>query len=117
MSSPKPPRQGVITLAIRDKETLHASYMPYLKNGGLFIPTDRTYELGDEVFVLLSLMDETERYPVTGKVVWITPKTTLGNQPVGVGIQFNGLESNMVQKKIEAYIAGMEKAGRPTYTM
>ena len=63
------PKQGVMSVAIKDKNTLYASYMPYIKNGGIFIPTDKPFELGDEVFLLLSLMEESERFPITGKVV------------------------------------------------
>lgn len=114
---PKPPKQGVMSLAIRDKNTLYAGYMPFLKNGGLFIPTDKPFELDDEVFLLLTLMEEPERFPVTGKVVWITPKAALGNRPMGIGIQFSGMESNTVQKKIETYLAGTLKSERPTNTM
>ncbi|HXH04561.1 MAG TPA: PilZ domain-containing protein [Candidatus Competibacteraceae bacterium] len=111
------PKQGVMSLAIKDKNTLYASYMPFLKNGGIFIPTDKPFELGDEVFLLLSLMDEPERYPVTGKVVWITPRGTLGGRPQGVGIQFSGAEGSTVQKKIETYLAGGLNSDRPTSTM
>ena len=112
----KAPKQGVMSLAIRDKKTLYASYMPFLKNGGLFIPTDKTFELGDEVFLLLSLMEETERFPVTGKVVWITPRTTPGRQ-MGIGIQFSGIDGVDVQQKIETYLAGTLKSDRPTNTL
>ncbi len=111
------PKQGVMSLAIRDKSTLYASYMPFLKNGGIFIPTDKAFELGDEVFLLLSLMEEPERFPVTGKVVWITPKGSLGGRPQGIGIQFGGNEGAMVQKKIETYLAGGLNSDRPTNTM
>ncbi len=114
----KTPKQGVMSLAVKDKKTLYASYMPYLKNGGIFIPTDRPFELGDEVFLLLSLMNEPQRFPVTGKVVWITPKGALGGRPMGIGIQFGtSLEDNNVQKKIETYLAGALQADRTTYTM
>jgi len=111
------PKQGVMSLAIRDKQILHASYMPFLKGGGIFIPTDKPFELGDEVFLLLSLMEESQRYPVTGKVVWITPKASLGGRPTGVGIQFSGLEGDNIQKKIETYLAGYTHADQPTYTI
>jgi type IV pilus assembly protein PilZ len=47
--------------------------MPFVRNGGLFIPTAKSYKLGDEVFMLLNLMDEPEKIPVAGKVVCITP--------------------------------------------
>lgn len=116
-SPSKNPRQGMMSLAIRDKNTLYGAYMPFLKNGGLFIPTDKSFELGDEVFLLLTLMDEPERFPITGKVVWVTPKAALGNRPMGIGIQFSGMEGSSVQKKIETYLAGTMKSERLTNTM
>jgi type IV pilus assembly protein PilZ len=119
MSEPKTttPKQGVMSLVIRDKNALLAAYMPYLKNGGIFIPTDRPFELGDEVFLLLSLMGEAQRYPVTGKVVWINPPNALGGRRPGIGIQFSGLEGSNIQKKIETYLAGVLQSDRPTDTM
>ena len=53
----KNPRQGILSLTIRDKSSLYAAYMPFIKNGGLFIPTNKAYKLGDEVFMLLTLSD------------------------------------------------------------
>lgn len=117
MAATKAPKQGLMPLAIRDKNALMAAYMPFLKSGGIFIPTDRSFELGDEVFVLLSLMDEPQRYAVTGKVVWITPRAALGGRPAGIGIQFSGVEGDNVQKKIETYLAGATNSERPTHTM
>ena len=114
MSSPKA-KQGFMHLAIRDKNALHAAYMPFLKNGGVFISTNKTFELGDEVFLLLTLMDDPERYPVTGKVVWITPKVALGGRPVGIGIHF-GDDGAAVQQKILTYL-GNTPGERPTFTM
>ena len=109
-------RPGVIPLAIKDKETLYASYMPFLSDGGLFVPTNKEYELGEEVFVLLSLLEEAQRFPVTGRVVWSCPKPSAG-RPAGIGIHFTGQQSVTVQKKIETYLAGSDKSDRPTYTM
>ncbi|MFN2350226.1 MAG: pilus assembly protein PilZ, partial [Thioalkalivibrio sp.] len=40
--------QGILSLAIKDKNSLYAAYMPFVKNGGLFIPTQKPYKLGDE---------------------------------------------------------------------
>lgn len=112
-SGPKP---GMITHAIKDRDTLYASYMPFLLEGGLFIPTDKSYDIGDEVFVLLSLLDEPQRYPVTGRVVWISPKSGSG-RPAGIGIHFSGPQSEVVRNKIETYLATMQKSARPTHTM
>lgn len=117
MTTTKTPKQGLMPLTIRDKNSLLAAYMPFLKSGGVFIPTEKSFELGDEVFVLLSLMGEPQRHAVTGKVVWITPKAALGGRPAGIGIQFSGVEGDLVQKKIETYLAGAGNSDRPTHTM
>ena len=68
MSAPGMPRarQGILSLTIKDKNALYAAYMQFVKNGGLFIPTTKKYNIGDEVFMLLSLMEEAERLPVAG---------------------------------------------------
>jgi type IV pilus assembly protein PilZ len=109
-------RNGILSLTIRDKAVLYAAYMPFIKNGGLFIPTNKSYSLGDEVFMLLNLMDEPEKIPVAGKVVWITPKGAQGNRAAGIGVQFN-IDSEAASKKIETYLAGTLESDRPTHTM
>ena len=109
-------RNGILSLTIRDKAVLYAAYMPLIKNGGLFIPTNKSYSLGDEVFMLLNLMDEPEKIPVAGKVVWITPKGAQGNRAAGIGVQFNA-DSETASKKIETYLAGTLESDRPTHTM
>ena len=103
-------RSGILTLTIKDKAVLYAAYMPYIRQGGLFIPTQKQYRLGDEVFLLLNLMDEPEKIPVAGKVIWITPRGAQGNRAAGIGVQFNG-EDETARTKIEAYLAGLEAAG------
>jgi len=110
------PRNGILSLTIKDKAVLYAAFMPFIKNGGLFIPTNKTYKLGAEVFILLSLMEEPEKLPIAGKVVWITPKGAQGSRAAGIGIQFNN-EDDTVLKKIETYLAGALDSDRPTYTL
>jgi len=116
MSTPSP-RQGILTLAIKDKTALYGAYMPFIKNGGLFIPTSKQYRLGDEVFMLLTLMDQAERMPVAGKIVWITPRGAHGRRATGIGVQFSEQDGGATQKKIETYLAGALGADRPTHTM
>lgn len=108
-------RNGILNLNIKDQQTLYSCYMPFIQNGGLFIQTRRNYMLGDEVFVLLDLIDEGEKIPVTGKVVWLTPKGH-GSRKEGVGIQLNPNHSDVVNK-IETYLAGMLTSDKPTLTM
>ncbi|MEC8427295.1 MAG: PilZ domain-containing protein [Pseudomonadota bacterium] len=109
-------RNGILSLTIKDKAVLYAAYMPFVKNGGLFIPTGKNYSLGDEVFMLLNLMDEPEKIPVAGKVVWVTPKGAQGNRAAGVGVQFSD-QDDTAAKKIETYLAGSLDSDRPTHTM
>ncbi|MEA2094249.1 MAG: PilZ domain-containing protein [Pseudomonadota bacterium] len=111
------PRQGILSLTIKDKSALYAAYMPYIQGGGLFIPTRKNYMLGDEVFMLLTLMDEPEKLPVAGKVVWITPVGAQGNRAAGIGVQFSGQDDGAARNKIETYLAGALEADRPTHTM
>ena len=107
---------GILSLAIKDKAVLYAAYMPFIRNGGLFIPTKKEYGLGDEVFMLLNLMDEAEKLPVAGKVVWITPKGAGGTKAAGIGVQFND-QDDVARTKIETYLAGALQSDRHTHTM
>ncbi len=117
MSKIPPARQGILSLTIKDKNALYAAYMQFVENGGLFIPTNKKYQLGDEVFMLLTLMDETERIPVAGKIIWITPAGAEGNRAAGIGVQFSDQDDGMARNKIETYLAGALKSDRPTHTM
>ncbi|OQX34852.1 MAG: pilus assembly protein PilZ [Candidatus Sedimenticola endophacoides] len=81
-------RQGILSLTIKDKNALYAAYMQFVKNGGLFIPTNKKYKIGDE-----------------------------GNKAAGVGVQFSEQDGGMTRNKIEGYLAGALKSERPTHTM
>ncbi len=117
-TSPPPIRQGILSLTIKDKGALYAAYMPFVKSGGLFIPTNKDYNLGDEVFMLLKLMDESEKLPIVGKVIWMTPKGAQGNRVAGIGVQFaSDQDGENARKKIETYLGGALKSERPTHTM
>ena len=115
-TSEKISRHGILSLTIKDKAVLYAAYMPFIKNGGLFIPTVKQYQTGNEVFMLLNLMDETEKIPIAGTVVWVTPKRTQGNRASGIGVQFND-EDNVARTKIENYLGGLLNSDKPTHTM
>jgi type IV pilus assembly protein PilZ len=110
------PRSGILSLTIKDKAVLYAAYMPFIQGGGLFIPTSKQYQLGEDVFMLLKLMEEPEKIPAAGKIVWITPKGAQGNKVAGIGVQFTG-EETMAKDKIETYLAGALSSDRLTHTM
>ncbi len=112
-----PTKSGMLSLSIKDKAALYAAYMPFIKNGGLFIPTNKNYKLGDDVFMLLTLMDDTERLPVAGKIIWMTPNGAQGNRATGIGVQFSEQDKGLTRNKIETHLAGALKSDRITHTM
>lgn len=112
------PRPSVIQLAIKEKAALYAAYVPLFSEGGIFIPTSRDYKLGDDVYVLLSLPDDAQRYPVAGKVAWVTPAKAASNRTQGVGIQFPKDEkSKLLKLKIEEILGAHLASDRPTQTI
>ena len=112
------PRPSVIQLAIKEKAALYAAYIPLFSDGGVFIPTTRDYKLGDDVYVLLSLPDDPQRYPVAGKVAWVTPARAAANRTQGVGVRFPADDkSKLLKVKIEELLGGHLASERPTQTI
>ena len=117
-TAPTSPRPSVIQLAIKEKAALYAAYIPLFSEGGIFIPTAREYKLGDDIYVLLSLPEDPQRYPVAGKVAWVTPAKAAGNRTQGVGIQFPRDEkSKLLKVKIEEILGALVGSDRPTQTI
>ena len=111
-------RPSVVQLAIKEKAALYAAYIPLFKEGGVFIPTTRDYKLGADVYVLMTLPDDTQRYPVAGKVAWITPARAAGNRTQGVGVRFpNDEKSRLLKLKIEEILGSHLASERPTQTI
>ena len=120
MSTPSasPPRPSVIQLAIKEKAALYAAYIPLFSEGGIFIPTSREYKLGDDIYVLLTLPEDPQRYPVAGKVAWVTPPKAAGSRTQGVGILFpKDDKSKLLKLKIEEILGSNLASERPTQTM
>lgn len=110
-------RPSVLSLSIKEKAALYAAYMPFIKGGGLFVPTTRPAKLGDEIYALVTLMDDPNKLPIPGKIVWITPAGTPGRAQ-GIGIQFALNESGeQARMRIENLLGGALKAARPTHTL
>jgi len=111
-------RPSVVQLAIKEKAALYAAYIPLFKEGGVFIPTTREYQLGADVYVLLTLPEDTQRYPVAGKVAWVTPARAAGNRTQGVGVRFpNDEKSRLLKLKIEEILGAHLASDRPTQTI
>jgi type IV pilus assembly protein PilZ len=117
-TSPSTPRPSVIQLSIKEKAALYAAYIPAFTDGGVFIPTARDYALGDDVYVLLSLPEDAQRFPVAGKVAWVTPAKAAGGRTQGVGIKFPKDEkSQALKQKIEEILGAQLASDRPTQTI
>lgn len=112
------PRSTVLSLAIKEKAALYAAYMPYLKNGGIFVPTNKPYNLGDDVYLLLQLMDDPVKLPIAGKIVWLTPAGAHNSKAQGIGVHFPGDESGEKARSIiEGILGAAIKSTRQTHTM
>jgi type IV pilus assembly protein PilZ len=111
-------RPSVIQLVFREKGALYAAYIPAFTDGGLFVPTTRDYVLGDDVYLLLSLPDDNQRYPVAGKVAWITPANASGGRTQGVGVRFPADEkTRLLRLKIEEILGTNISSSKPTQTL
>jgi type IV pilus assembly protein PilZ len=111
-------RPSVIQLVFREKGALYAAYVPLFAEGGLFVPSTREYQLGDDIYLLLTLPGDPQRYPVAGKVGWITPANTSGGRTQGVGVRFPSDEKTRVLKiKIEELLGTSISSSKPTQTI
>jgi type IV pilus assembly protein PilZ len=115
---PAPGRPSVIQLVFREKGALYAAYMPLFADGGLFVPTTRDYQLGDDIYLLLTLPGDAQRYPVAGKVGWITPANAPGGRTQGVGVRFPADEkTRQLKLKIEEQLGTTLSSAKPTQTI
>ncbi len=111
-------RPSVLSLNIKEKAALYAAWMPYLKHGGIFVPTARPYNVGDDVYLLLSLTDDPAKFPVAGKVAWVTPQGAHNNKAQGIGVHFADDDGGRVAKKrIEEILGAAIKSSRATHTL
>ncbi len=124
MNSPTPAsaaagaRPSVLQLAIKEKAALYAAYIPLFKEGGIFVPTNKDYALGDDVYLLLTLPQDPQRYPIAGKVGWVTPPGASGNRTQGIGVRFpKDSKTGELRYKIEQILGTALQADRATQTI
>ncbi|MEO7493916.1 MAG: PilZ domain-containing protein [Massilia sp.] len=117
-SAPQAARPSVLSLAIKEKAALYAAYMPFLKNGGVFVPTNKAYNLGDEIYLILALMDDPQKYPIAGKVAWVTPAAANNNKAQGIGVHFPDDETGTrARLRIEEILGAALRSSRATHTL
>lgn len=111
-------RPSVIQLVFREKSALYAAYIPAFTDGGLFVPTTRDYKLGEDIYLLLALPEDNQRYPVAGKVAWLTPANASGGRTQGVGVRFPGDEkTRLIRMRIEEILGTAVSSSKPTQTL
>lgn len=111
-------RPSVLSLPIKEKAALYAAYMPFFANGGIFVPTNKAYKIGDEIYLILTLMDDSTKYPIAGKIAWITPAGANNNKAQGIGVHFSGDESGQrVKQRIEELLGAALGSSRATHTL
>lgn len=107
----------ILTCEYKSEEALYLAYMPFVSGCGLFIRTEKSYELGKSVVLSIKLPNEPDYVEIDAKVIWITPKGAQGSKPAGIGVQLLGEKSRNFCNKIETCLAGMLKSSRPTDTL
>ena len=111
-------RPSVIQLVFRERGALYAAYIPALTDGGLFVPTTREYSLSDDIYLLLTLPEDPQRYPVAGKIAWITPANASGGRTQGVGVRFPADDkTRLLRLKIEQILGTNLSSSKPTQTL
>ncbi len=109
-------RQDILNVQIEDDASLQSAYMPFVTGGGLFIPAEGEFTLGQEVFVMLSLQDLQEPLPIAGKVIWVTPENAGRDWMRGIGLQFSD-DDQEVRELIESRLALGDFVENPSATL
>jgi type IV pilus assembly protein PilZ len=105
----------IINYVVNELLELNLAYMPFIKDGGLFIMTTETYPLGERLVVDLQLPGKKDPLRIEGKVVCITPPNALHHVLPGVGIQFTGQNAAQSRTLIEANLDRKVDVGGYTY--
>jgi type IV pilus assembly protein PilZ len=100
---------------LSDRE-LYQYYMPFVKNGGLFVRTPEHYSLGYDIKLEVTLPDALEASIVIGKVCWLTPIGAQNGTPAGIGVSFDEDKDN-VRNQIEQLIGRLLSSSEPTLSM
>ena len=118
LSSATAARPSVLSLPIKEKAALYAAYMPFLANGGIFVPTTKPYKVGDEIYLILTLMDDPTKYPIAGKIAWVTPAGANNGKTQGIGVHFSSDEGGQrVKLRIEELLGAALRSTRATHTL
>ena len=110
----------ILQLRLESKPIIYASYMSFLEYGGVFLPTDDKFEMGEEILLVLELvgLGKTEKIFIKTNVCWINANPSASGRPKGIGLAFGSDESGLKAKTIfENILSGLLHNERPTYTL
>ena len=110
----------VLQLRLESKPVIYASYMSFLEYGGVFLPTDDKFKMGEEILLVLELvgLGKTEKIFIKTNVCWINANPSASGRPKGIGLAFGSDDSGLKAKTIfENILSGLLHNERPTYTL
>ena len=120
MSPPSPQsklKKGVIRMTFPDTRSLYQAYMPFIEGCGVFYPTDETYQIGQDVFVFLTLPEDLGKFAISGRIVWLNPTKKSGKRVPGIGIQLLGRDVPKIREAVEKGLGKLLDSGLPTMTL
>ncbi|WP_440904009.1 PilZ domain-containing protein [Catenovulum sp. SX2] len=105
-----------LVLEFNNVHALYKCYMSFIKEGGLFVVTNRKYEMGHSLALNVLLPNAIEPIVVTGRVCWVTPPASHSSAPQGVGVAFID-DKHQLKDRIETILGPMLNSAEPTYTL
>ena len=105
-----------LIVEFQSEHELYQCYMPFLKEGGLFVRTNHNYELGNEVEINILLPDSLEPSMIKGEVCWLTPAGAQNGTPAGIGVSFT-VDKDKIKHQIEQVLARQLNSSDATLTM
>lgn len=106
---------SLINLEIKEPKELYSCYLWFVKNGGLFLKYNQSITLQNvepnkDVYVILKLLDNPSKIPITGKIVFFNKN--------GFGIEFpEGEQFKMLKSTIERDTMAYSLKKETTYTI
>ena len=107
----------MLNLRLEGKPVIYASYMSFIEYGGVFLPTNDTFKMGEDIMLMLELVGpaNTEKFLIPTKVCWINSNPSAAGRPKGIGLAFGTDEQSVKAKNaFEAILSGHLNNDRPT---
>lgn len=98
-------KQVFIQLYFKARHHLYMSYMPDVQTFGLFVPTSRDLEIGQNIHVLLKILDEPERSFISARVIDKREAGNKAEKPKGLFLQFDDENSLELKNKIDELLS------------